>query len=66
MKPCVIYYNKLHSRFEAVNEFGRMFAFNAMSFHMLALAVEEDGYELVPLNSRFARTILDRRNQHHI
>lgn len=65
-KPCIIVYSKLHGRFEAWNEFGGLVKYSYISFHMLSMELEESGYEIVGLNSRIGRTILDKTNQHSL
>lgn len=66
MKPIIIVWNRHHVRFEALNESASLIGYSYISFPMLAMEMEEDGFELVPLNSRFARTILDKINNHSI
>ena len=62
-KPCIIRRRMVGNSgiFDAFNEDGR-FVFALFDYENLSRYVEAQGYEVVPLNSRCGRTILDKVN----
>lgn len=68
MKPCIILWSELHQRYEAWNEDGMKITWHPEitmkgCYSLAGFLCYQIGYEVVPLNSRLARTILDKIDQ---
>ena len=62
MKPCIIIPERImgRTRYTAISEHLSKITFNGGQYQPLANLLEKSGYQIMPLNSRFARTILDK------
>lgn len=61
MKPCIVRYSRLHQRFEAFDEFGRMICHSIVRDVLFDILQSYSvPFEQVSLNSRLGRTILDK------
>ena len=67
MKPCIILWSKLHKRYEAWNEdrakVARFDYIDQTGYKAVHMSLVNHDYEIIPLNSRLARTILDKIDQ---
>lgn len=66
MKPCIVIWDRQFDVYEAYNEDVRLIVRRSDWQECVNEARFHYGYEVIPHNTRFAKTILDKLNQHHI
>lgn len=66
MKPCIITYNQAYHCYEVYTESALCVCRRTSWQTVNDLVKETQEYEVIPNNTRFAKTILDKINQHHI
>lgn len=66
LKPAILIKHPHKPALELINEDGRHVAYFLHSYDVAEFHATMRGYEVVPLNSRVARTILDKIHGEHV